>query len=124
MLYRLCLLWVLVLGCSRTGSLEPSAAAARLQNESVVQCLAREGVHLYGASWCGFCQEQLSLFGGEAANLPYTDCDSGGESAFIETCVEHGVSYGTAIPVWIFADSSRLYGIRDPAVIAAVAGCP
>lgn len=121
--YRLSVLLVTVLACTGPSPSGLPATSPKL-HESIVQCLVRKGVHLYGASWCSFCQKQLLLFGDDVAGLPYMDCDPKGELDFSEACTEQGVPYGTIIPVWIFKDGSRLYGVRHPDVIAAVAGCP
>lgn len=33
------------------------------------------GAHMYGAFWCGHCQEQKAMFGKQAqADLPYVEC--------------------------------------------------
>jgi hypothetical protein len=120
---RLSALLAIFLACSGSNSLRLATTNPE-RDESVVQCLARKDVRLYGASWCNFCQDQLLLFGADATSLSYTDCDPNGELNFIEACAAHDVPYGTTLPVWIFADGSRLYGVRHPDVIAAVAGCP
>ncbi|MFA5853535.1 MAG: hypothetical protein WC866_00455 [Patescibacteria group bacterium] len=121
--YQLSVLLVIFLACSGPNSTGLSTTTSE-HGESIVQCLTRKEVRLYGASWCNFCQEQLLLFGDDVAGLPYTDCDPKGELDFRETCTEQGVPYGTIIPVWIFKDGSRLYGVRHPDVIAVVADCP
>ena len=92
--------------------------------EPLAECLVRKGAHLYGASWCKPCHEQLALFGDQSALVPYTDCVSEGSLDFIQECADAGVPFGTVIPVWVFKDGSRLYGVRHPIVLAAVAHCP
>lgn len=117
--YRLMIFCLVLAGC------HPSPASERADRESLAECLARTGAHLYGASWCPACHEQLMLFGPDASEVPYTDCDpSGYQGDFIEECPANGVPYGTTLPIWIFPDGSRLTGVRDLATIADVAGCP
>ncbi len=121
--YRLSVLLVCCLGCFGTQPTSSSGSRS-VSIESIGQCLTNAGVELYGASWCQFCQQQLLLFGPDAEQVPYTDCDPNAELEFIQECTTDGVPFGTILPVWIFADGSRLYGVREPAVIARVAGCP
>ena len=115
---RLVILLALLSACAPPPASEPSPAS-----ESLGACLASAGVRLYGASWCPQCHKQLQLFGPEAADIPYTDCSPEGSLGFVSACEQGGVPYGTTLPVWIFPDGTRLYGVRDPFEIAATAGC-
>lgn len=119
--YRLSVLFLAFTACAA-----PSAPRSTpvLTLESAAQCLARKGARLYGASWCPPCHAQLDLYGAEAAQVPYTDCAPAGQTDFLEACSSIGISFDTVLPVWIFEDGSRLYGVRHPDVIAAVADCP
>ena len=116
-----CLLLALV-------SCVPPAAVGRapvpLEKERLAACLARKGVHLYGASWCHWCHAQLEMFGPDAARVPYTDCDPEGTLDLLPECEKAGVTMETPLPLWLFKDGSRLVGRRSLQVLALVAGCP
>lgn len=116
----LALFFLVLTTCAGSAKLAPPLAP----RETLVQCLVRRQAHLYGASWCKPCHAQLALFDDPDTQAAlYTDCSPDG-IGFTAACEADGVPYGTVIPVWIFKDGSRLYGVRHPAVIAAVAGCP
>lgn len=114
--YRLMIFCLVLAGC------HPSPTPTR--RESLAACLTRTGAHLYGASWCPACHEQLMLFGPDASQVPYTDCDPAGDGAFLPECEALGVTFDGVLPVWTFPDGSRLFRVRDLAVIADIAACP
>jgi hypothetical protein len=41
---------------------------------SFSQCLTDRGAVLYGASWCGHCQQQKTLFGEHIDKINYVEC--------------------------------------------------
>jgi len=101
-----------------------SAPPPAVSSGAIADCLARKGAHLYGASWCHWCHVQLRLFGPAAGRVPYVDCNPDKTLRLAPVCAAQGFTEESRFPIWIFKDGSRLYGVRDPAVLAAVAGCP
>jgi len=99
----------------------PLVPARSAKPESLAECLARKGAHVYGASWCGHCRDQRELFGDEAAKVPYTDCQPEGTFSNIPECVALDIA---AFPTWIFRDGTRILGVRSPAWLARRTGCP
>lgn len=100
------------------------APAPAPKPESLAKCLARVDAHLYGASWCHWCHVQLKLFGPDAPDVPYTDCDPQGTLDYVPECAAKGLDMSTPVPIWLFKDGSRLVGVRSLRSIALVAGCP
>ena len=95
------------------------------KDETLGQCLARKGVHLYGASWCKPCHDQLELFGADAKNVPYTDCsppDSG--VMILPECEAAGIDVTGPFPTWRFADGFTVVGTRSLAWLATSTDCP
>lgn len=89
--------------------------------ESLAKCLARKGLHLYGASWCGPCHQQLELFGDDAKHVPYTDCQPEGSFGNIPVCDALKVD---TYPTWIFPDGFRVVGVRSLKWLATSTDCP
>lgn len=53
-----------------------SGCAQGLDSDSLAKCLSDKGVKMYGAFWCGHCQNQKAEFNGnlEKYNI-YVECD-------------------------------------------------
>jgi len=60
---------------------------------SFADCLAKEGVAMYGAKSCAFCQRQKDLFGPAFDHVTYVDCGTE-----ISRCQSHNI---TGLPTWI-----------------------
>jgi hypothetical protein len=94
--------------------------AAPPKDETLGQCLARKGVHLYGASWCHPCHDQLAWFGDDAKNVPYTDCQPSG-LANLPACDALGIEI---FPTWVFPDGLQVRGTRSLEWLATSTDCP
>lgn len=99
----------------------PAPNSAPPADETLGQCLTRKGVRLYGAHWCKPCHRQLELFGADAKNVPYTDCQPEGTIGNILECEALGID---TYPTWIFADGLRIYGVRSLKWLATSTDCP
>ncbi len=119
--YRHALIFLVLTACA-TSLVPPVKVAPR--PETLVDCLARTGVRLYGASWCHWCHVQLNKFGSDAPKVSYTDCDPDATLTLAPACARAGVTLDDRLPMWIFPGSGRVSGVRDPNVIARIAGCP
>jgi len=104
----------------------PSSAPKAPKDETLGQCLARKGMHLYGASWCHPCHEQLSWFGDDAKNVPFTDCFPPGYEGVIGVpeCTAVGLDLAGPFPTWIFSDGLRVVGTRSLKWLALSTDCP
>lgn len=95
------------------------------EDETLGQCLARKGVHLYGASWCGPCHDQLSWFGDDAKNVPFTDCFPTDDTVIsVPECQAVGLDMMSSYPTWILSDGLRVVGTRSLKWLAVSTGCP
>lgn len=59
---------------------------------------------MYGAFWCGACQEQKARFGSAAKDLPYVECDAKGVNARPDLCRQVGVK---SFPTWVINGEKR-----------------
>ena len=96
------------------------AKPAPPKDETLGQCLARKGAHLYGASWCKPCHDQLDWFGADAKNVPYTDCQPDG-LANIPACDALGIE---VFPTWVLPDGLQVVGTRSLKWLATSTDCP
>ena len=119
-LFCLCL----ALAACASGPTPVPAADPPVKPETLAACLARKGAHLYGASWCHWCHVQLALFGSDAPQIPYTDCDPQGTLELLPECKARGFGFDTPFPTWIFGDGTRIVGVRSPRWLALRTGCP
>ncbi|HJV32870.1 MAG TPA: hypothetical protein VJ694_02480 [Patescibacteria group bacterium] len=95
------------------------------KDETLGQCLARKGVHLYGASWCHPCHVQLEWFGKDAKNVPFTDCFPADDTVIpVPECEAVGLDLTSSYPTWIFPDGLRVVGTRSLKWLAISAECP
>lgn len=103
----------------------PAPAPAPPADETLGQCLARKGVHLYGASWCHPCHVQLEWFGEDAKNVPFTDCFPADDTVIpVPACEAVGLDLASSYPTWIFPDGLRVVGTRSLKWLAVSADCP
>jgi len=82
--------------------------------DEFAQCLTKQGMAMYGTSWCGFCTAQKKKFGTSFQYIDYVDCD---EQANI--CHEEGVS---AYPTWK-KDGESYVGLKPLERLAEISGC-
>jgi glutaredoxin len=99
----------------------PLAAPAVLEPPAVEQpsseralalaaALKAKQATLYGAYWCGFCNQERQALGQEAsAMVNYVECDPRGKNAEPLKCADAGVS---AYPTWVLPGQGSFLG-RD-----------
>lgn len=97
---------------------ESSSESGRYDN--FAQCLTDSGAVMYGAYWCGHCQNQKEMFGNSWSKVNYVECDPRGDGANPGLCEEKGI---TGYPTWIFGNGERVSGARPLSVLAAQTGC-
>jgi hypothetical protein len=66
--------------------------------EALAKCLTEKGAKMYGAYWCGHCQNQKQMFGSAFQHIDYIECDSSGENANPVACDEAGIR---GYPTWV-----------------------
>ena len=106
LIISLVLLTVFLVSCGNTTPTNLDAFA---------DCLAENGVTLYGAEWCGHCKDQKAMFGSAFKNLDYVEC-----TIEQQKCADAGIS---GYPSWVFSDSTILAGVQQFATLAAKTGC-
>ncbi len=79
------------------------------------QCLKDKGVTMYGAAWCGHCQNQKKLFGQAWKLVPYVECPDN-----IQKCLDLGIK---GYPTWILPDGTHLEGGQSLETLAEKTGC-
>ncbi len=90
------LLAVAALHLYYSGLLSPRADP---QLQALADHLQRSEAKFYGAFWCPACQEQKSLFGPAAEQLPYVECSPNGRQGVLaRACIEENIS---GYPTWI-----------------------
>lgn len=83
--------------------------------EILAKCLAEKKVTMYGAYWCGHCENQKNLFGPAFDFVPYVEC-----TKWPQRCIDEGVK---GYPTWIFPDGRKLEGEQSLETLAETAGC-
>ncbi len=122
-----CAVQPVVTSASPKSTAPPSAkpAPAPPKDETLGQCLARKGVHLYGASWCHPCHQQLEWFGDDAKHVPFTDCFPTGDTVIaVPACQAVDLDMTSSYPTWIFPDGLRVVGTRSLKWLATSTDCP
>ena len=89
-----------------------------LTTEEIAKCLSDSGAKMYGAYWCGHCNDQKEMFGEYWKLINYVECQ--GDGVQNEECKEAGI---TGYPTWIFGDGERISGARPISNLASIAGC-
>ncbi len=64
--------------------------------DGFAKCLTEKGATLYGATWCGHCQNQKKMFGDSIQHVNYIECADakGGQT---DACEFAGI---TGYPTW------------------------
>lgn len=93
---------------------EPREADAAVT--ALAQCLAGKGATMYGTNTCPYCRAEKAAFGEAFRYLSYVECT---ESPSV--CVAAGVK---GVPLWTFADGTRLEGAQGLERLARASGCP
>jgi len=81
----------------------PSSAGSGSE-AALARHLRESGAIMYGAYWCPHCQEQKTLFGDAARDVPYVECDPNGVNARPDLCEKAGVK---AFPTWTIGGQRR-----------------
>lgn len=85
------------------------------------KCLADSGAKFYGAFWCPHCQNQKTLFGKAAKELPYVECSTPDMRGQTPVCASANIA---SYPTWIFADGSKQSGEMTLEMLSEKTQCP
>lgn len=80
----------------------------------LAKCLTEKGVKMYGAEWCGHCQNQKKMFGEAFQFVNYIDCDKN-----VQACDEAAVR---GYPTWLI-NGQKYEGEQTLEELASAAGC-
>lgn len=67
---------------------------------NLTQCMQKNGVVMFGASWCPHCANQKNLFANSKKDMPYFECDSG--KGQVKECGDRDI---VSYPTWQFPDT-------------------
>ena len=126
LLLVLIVLWLVIYGVTKSSQPQNNQVANQTQVDShgvtaLAQCLTGKGYRLYGAYWCGHCQEQKEMFGAASTLLNYVECTTEGSDEQAEACQQAEINI---YPTWIFPDGTKQPGLMTLAQLAKVSGCP
>lgn len=88
--------------------------------DEFAQCLTDSGAVMYGAYWCGHCQDQKERFGNSWDRVNYVECDPRGDNSNPELCQQKGI---TGYPTWHFGDGQVVSGTQSMQALASRTGC-
>lgn len=87
--------------------------------DSFAQCLSVSGVKMYGAYWCGHCQNNKKIFGSSVQYISYIECDPNGQNSEAGLCAEKGID---GYPTWEI--NGKFYpGEQSLSKLAQLSGC-
>jgi len=96
-----------------------SNKAIGVSNNELASCLKDKGAKFYGSYKCPKCKAQRAMFGDTAQNLPYIECEQGGDGA--KQCGDVRVTH---YPTWIFPNGKRTDGqVLSMDELRQISGC-
>jgi hypothetical protein len=81
---------------------------------ALAACLTEKGAVMYGAYWCGHCNNQKEMFGDAVSIISYVEC-----TEEKELCDAAGIR---GYPTWII-DGNTYPGERPLEDLAGISGC-
>jgi len=67
----------------------------------LTECLNKNQIVMFGASWCPHCAAQKQLFGRSVKNMPYFECSQNGTQ--VKECDDRGIM---SYPTWQFQEKT------------------
>ncbi|MBI2514840.1 hypothetical protein HYV91_01460 [Candidatus Wolfebacteria bacterium] len=83
--------------------------------DAFAKCLTQKGIVMYGADWCGHCQNEKSAFGSSFRFVNYIECPKEPER-----CLAAGIN---GYPTWTFSDGRKLEGEQGLEKLAEESDC-
>ncbi len=88
--------------------------------DKFAQCLSEKGVAMYGAFWCGHCNNQKKMFGDSWKSIVYVECSTSDGESQTEACKAENIR---GYPTWKFADGKTLEGEVSFQQLSRYSGC-
>lgn len=82
--------------------------------DEFARCLTEKGATMYGAVWCGHCQDQKKIFGNSFKYINYVECPENQE-----LCRQKGID---GYPTWIINDK-KYPGFQNFEKLSQLSGC-
>jgi hypothetical protein len=79
------------------------------------QCVASQGLTMYGAEWCAHCQNEKKALGSAFKYIPYVECPDN-----IQLCIDKGIN---GYPTWIDGTGQKYEGEQGLVGLAKITGC-
>lgn len=79
--------------------LPADSASAEGKYDAFAKCLTEKGVKMYGAYWCGHCQNQKKAFGDSFKYVNYIECADPNSQKQLDVCAKEGIE---GYPTWEF----------------------
>ncbi len=91
---------------------------AELKNyDDFAKCLTSKGVKMFGASWCGHCNNQKEAFGDSWKYVTYVECAT--DVGITDECEKAGIE---GFPTWEI-NGKKYSGEQSFALLAELSGC-
>jgi len=89
--------------------------------DEFAKCLTNKSVKMYGAYWCGHCNNQKTEFGSSWQYMTYVECAVQGQpDVQTDACREANI---TGYPTWELPDGTRIEGEMAFAELSDKTGC-
>jgi hypothetical protein len=88
--------------------------------DEFAQCLTDKGAMMYGAYWCGHCNDQKEMFGNSWKHIDYVECSLPNNGGQTKECSDAGIR---GYPTWEFSDGSRESGKLSFELLSLKTGC-
>jgi len=85
--------------------------------DKFAKCISEKGATMYGAEWCGHCQNQKKMFGDSFKYVNYVECPDPNNQAL---CEQKGI---TGYPTWII-NGLPYAGEQSFEKLSELTGCP
>lgn len=95
-----------------------TGSSKKSESNNLATCLTNKGAKFYGASWCGYCNDQKAMFD-NPKKLPYIEC-SDANRGLKQECANAGVS---SFPTWVFANGEKRLGKLSFEELKQLSGC-
>lgn len=87
--------------------------------DDFAKCLTQNDATMYGAYWCGHCNNQKAEFGDSFKYVNYVECDPNGNNAKPQLCTQNGI---TGYPTWII-NGTHYEGEQSLNHLSSLTGC-
>lgn len=88
--------------------------------DDFARCLSEKNVTMYGAWWCGHCEEQKKAFESSFRYVNYVECSTPDGNAQLQICKDAKID---GYPTWQFADGTRRDGFVPLKDLASLSNC-